>query len=209
MEESDSQEESKRPRSKWKLILLVIASPFLLGLLCLGFSAVAVYSEKALPITAADKGVVVRADDLETVVPDFQATPLNSTFTKIRDVFGTYTLDSTYEEDALFFTFVVDIERKRSDALATYQIQKLAYKLGFQLDEDSDKFAYAPSNDLAWGDRSDYVVITYDGEPVGHAFVALKGKRIVYFLLTGRLLDRAQIRALVLPKLKALDAYTP
>ena len=98
-----------------------------------------------------------------------------------------YEYDSP-KEDEPYIVVTVTHERKRSDAALTYSLEWSAQRLGLNI-VDGDIDLEENSSFYSGGDRSRFGNITYEGDSIGHLFVAQKGKSVYAFAITGFVMD--------------------
>lgn len=169
--------------------------------------------QKNLPISAADKDVVLRAADLIPYGYGLEKTEKYETFERIRYFDGSHELTYEYqtpdseEENALYISVIVSVERSTSDALTTHGAQKVGLTIGLKSNgiearEVKDFFAY--------GDSSTFSILEKDGHPIGNVFTTRDGKRVFVLTLSGMYFDDPEtFKELIEGRLKKFSAYQP
>ena len=191
----------------WPLVLVVV------GLTCLtgsGLVAAFIAVSKAsgdLPMTEADRALLVTTDDLAARVEDFEVRPGVEQLTKKKSFDGSTELEYEYKppEGALFLSSSLTTERTTSAASTTYASLRVGHGIGFAM-SSSKTTKLEERNDLfKWGDESHHSLITNNGKPVGNLFAARKGKYIYTVMLVGVYFDSEDTMGdLLLPKLEQM-----
>lgn len=103
----------------------------------------------------------------------------------------TYEYDAPAEDEPYIYATITH-ELKKSDAMATFFIEWNAQKLIYNATDDHFDFV-VKNNFYQAGDRSHFADITYDGNNIGHCFVAQKGSSVYAYTITGFLMDNAEM----------------
>ena len=180
----------KKKSSALKIVLIVLAC--LVGgvLLLLGLGAVFLWLEKELPVTEADKEVLLTASVLGEFIEDFQVQAEGETFRKIKDIDGSHGLEYSYEDEGLHIYGHVRLERSLSDAKTMYVIEREAEELSIDLID----LEMSVRNDLLrFGDDSQAALLTWDGEPNGNFFCCRKGKHVFCAGWSGLAIEDAEM----------------
>lgn len=157
----------------------------------IGLGVVWVLMAKDVPITDADRGVVLRAADLAEYMVDFDPNPEFETFEKQRFIDRSEELSYAYDsplEDEPYISVTVSSERQASDAATTYAIQWNVAKTGYGL-VDGDITVRENNAFYSAGDQSRFADVLYQGEVAGHLFVARRGNTIYACTITGLYID--------------------
>jgi hypothetical protein len=169
--------------------------------------------ERDLPISAADKEVVLRAADLAPYGFGLEETERYETFKRIRYFDGSHEL--TYEfqtpdseqDDALYINVVISVEKTRSDALTTQGAQKVGLTVGLKSNDIEQREV---ENFYSYGDSSSFAILEKDGHPIGNVFSAREGRRVFMLTLSGMYFDdAATFKELIERRLKKFSAYEP
>jgi hypothetical protein len=168
------------------------------------------------PVTAADRAVLITAEQVAKFEPGFRPDPALGKFRKVRHLDGSRELTYEFEtpdraEQQFYIHCLVGVEPTASDAKDSYADLRL---------EDNSKSvvhnAQAPErldeverNDLwRWGDSSRCMLLKYQGVEVGNHFMARKGRRYFSLVITGVCFDRSEVVAeLLAPLLSRLENY--
>jgi hypothetical protein len=186
--------------------LSLLAGPWVAALCLTG-------CERELPISAADKEVVLRAADLTAYGFGLEKTERYETFKRIRYFDGSHEL--TYEfqtpdsgqDDALYINVVISVERSRADALTTYGAQKVGLTVGLKSNDVEQREV---ENFYSYGDSSTFAILEKDGHPIGNIFTARDGRRVFMLMLSGMYFeDAATFRELIESRLEKFSAYEP
>jgi len=144
-----------------------------------------------LPISDNDKNLIVRARDLIPYFDEYSPADEYESFEKVRYIDHSEELNYEYDsqkEDEPYIAVTVSHEKSRSDANSTYAIEWSAQRLGLNI-ADAEIDLEESSSFYSAGDRSRFANISYDGESVGHIFVAQKGNSVFAFTITGFVMD--------------------
>ena len=93
-----------------------------------------------------------------------------------------------YYHDSITLDCTLTIERKRSDALATYAIEWQGLKLGNRLGESNINLE-VDDTVFKWGDASKFAYQSTDGERHGFAFITRKDSKIFFIDAWGLVFD--------------------
>jgi len=191
----------------WPLVLVVV------GLTCLtgsGLVAAFIAVSKAsgdLPMTEADRALLVTTDDLAERVEGFEVKPGVEQVKKKKVWDGSRSLEYEYKppEGGMFISSSVTAERSAATAATNYASLRVGHGIGFAM-SSSKTTKLEERNDLfKWGDESHHSLITNNGKPVGNLFAARKGKYIYTVMLVGVYFDSEDTMGdLLLPKLEQM-----
>jgi len=174
-------------KKTWIIIGVAFGLPLvaIFGVFALG--ALFLASAKELPVTEADKDLIVDAFEFVPYYEDFAPDAKYEGWEKLRYVGGT--VDLTYEydsplEDEPYIRSTVTWDVSRSDANLTYALGWSSSILGLNIaDEEFD--VQERDDYYAAGDRSRIGLILYDGEEVGNLFVVGVGDTVLDFTISG------------------------
>jgi hypothetical protein len=169
--------------------------------------------QKNLPVSAADRAVVLRAADLVPYGYGLGDTERYETFEHIRYFDGSHELTYEFqtpdseEDNALYMNVIVSVEKSRTDALTTQGAQKIGLGIGLKANgitqREIEKF-------YEYGDSSSFSVLEKDGRPIGNIFTARDGKRVFVLMLSGMYFDDAEtFKELIEARLRKFSAYQP
>lgn len=164
------------------------------------------------PLEEGDRQLLVTVVDLA----GYGATidPVDASIVERRVQYFDGSLELEYEFEAaessaspLYLSAVAGLERRKSDALVTYTAQREAVKLTAKA--GGLDMVPMPSF-FSWGDDSLFVMLEYEGVTVGNFFLARKGRKTYFLMLSGFYFDEPALWAeLVQPRLDRLSAFDP
>ncbi len=199
------------PNKKRTLLLLlavVIGAPLAL---CLVLGATIVLfdkTQKKTPLTQAERGALVTAEDLVAAGAKFAPDPKVEVSSKNANLDGSSELSYEYEskDPPVYVSTSISMEKSAADAISSYTGQSVGGAVGMNLSEP--KMGLEDRDDLLkWGDQSRARLITYDGHPVGNFFIARKNNRVFLTMFTGVYFDDPEdFKSVIEPKLEAMDA---
>lgn len=199
--------EPTRKGSRWKVLWIVLAV-VLGGLLLLaGLVAFYLLTAKDLPVEDKDRAVLLRAEHLVATVEGYTVDPSLEVFTKQRYFDGSVELDYTYDADDLYVSCTVTMERKASDAKASYIGQVKGAEIGIRLDDAR----FETRNDLLrFGDDSTASVMRMEGAVIGNMFACRSGKLTFLAIWSGITFeDHETMDALLRSVLERWRTYVP
>lgn len=200
----------KKSRKTLYLVLgLGLGIPLLLVLLVVGATLLFELTSSSEPVGTADRALLLDAEAVAEWLEGYEVQPNTATVTKTRYIDGSYELDYEYEDDRdddyLYVTSNVSIERKVSDAITVFATLELGVKIG----ADDVEFDKRPDL-LRWGDATSCAILRQDGEPFGNFVIARKGKRVYMIVISGVYFDEPDaLQELIVPFFERLDGYTP
>ena len=204
--------QGKRGWLFWSLVIGIPVAVVLYIAMFAGFGYLYVSNVKELPVSQAEWDVVVDAHDVAEWLPDLEVATLQEELAKIRYIDRSYEVSYEYNPDdaSVYVSSSLSIERNLSDALTGYLPLWTATLAGFKLSGSDDIEIEALEDFFEWGDQSKMGLIRSGGEPSGHLFVARKGKKIFFLLLSGIYFDDAEMWAdFLLPTLNQINQYHP
>ena len=152
-----------------------------------GLGALYLLTATDVPVTDADKRLIVRAVDLAPYFEGYSPDENFESFEKLRYIDQSeelnYDYDSTKEGEPCIAA-TVTYERNKSDANTTYAMSWSAQRLGIGL-ADGGIGIKENNSFFSAGDRSRFAEITYGGNTVGHLLVVQKGKSVYSFAISG------------------------
>ncbi len=204
--------EGSPTQRKSRTLLYVFLGLFLAAgggvVLFVGGGALFMLTAKEVPVTVADKEVVLGIEDvdlwLDGFSPDSSKESLKKTkcLDKSDDI--EYEYDDSLDDDAPYLMCSITVEPSISDARISYTAVKTGLSLGFCGEPGVKR---VPRNDLfRWGDKSEFSLLKADGLSFGNLFVGRKGKRVYMITLSGVFFDDpVEIRDLLGEKLRAVE----
>jgi hypothetical protein len=207
------------PQKKRRTWLLVVG--LCVGLPIAGIALVVligwfyIATAEDLPVTEADRAVVLRAQDVAPQYPHegFEVRPLREKFKKVRYMDGSHEVEYTYETPdgdpyPLQIYCTINIERNASDATTTHAANKVGGNIGISTAEG---IKLVPRDDLfRWGSDSSMSMVYNQGAPLGHIFFARSDKHVVAIMLYGVYFEnREHLEELLTPVLDRFKKYKP
>jgi hypothetical protein len=192
-----------------------------LGIGCLGFvgllvliggaGALYVWSSKTEQVTAADRQLIVTAEELTNRGYDIEFDPAGETLEKTRYLDKTAEIEYEYEhpdEDVpIYVNCSVHQESDAKEARTLYATLQVTVMAGMKL--AGGGVEQTERNDLLkWGDDSRCGLLVNQGFNVGNYFFARKGNKIFCLLIAGICIqDAEELRAVLLPHLERLEGH--
>jgi hypothetical protein len=177
-----------------------------------GLGYVVTVTMKKQPLRAGDTAALVTAEDLFAATGrDTKPDPAKIKQSR-QNLFGSgVEVSYEYESDEppLYVNTVITISSSAGDARRDYVAQSVGGMVGLAIAGEGVKLE--DRDDLfKWGELSKHKRLLLNGEPVGHFFIAIKGKRVFSTIFSGVLFeDGASLRALILPRLEAMEKLPP
>ena len=205
----------RRKKSKvWLIVLLAVGIPLGLVSLFLGLGALFLATAKDLPVTAADREVLLEAGVLAEYVEGFDPSLGTESVGKKRFLDGSHEVEYEYEhpeddpDHALYVLCTATIEKKGSDARITYAaaVHTMSLGLGF-----GGLTVEARDDLFSWGDDSKCALLRGEGgAPVGNLFSCRDGTRVFQCTFIGVYFDEVGgLAELLQPILTSLRSYRP
>ena len=174
---------------------------------------IATACEKDLPVSAADKDVVLRAADLIPYGYGLEKTEPYESFKRIRYFDGSHELTYEFEtpdseeENALYLNVTVSVEKSVSDARTSHGAGIVGLNIGLKANGVEKREI---KNFYSYGDDSQFFILEKDGHPIGNVFAVREGKRAFLLILSGMYFeDAATFKELIEGRLRKFSAYTP
>jgi hypothetical protein len=193
-----------------KIPLIIFAAVLVIILFFAGAGALYYYSTKELPVTAADKALIVGPQTIQPYFDDYAPVLQAIKYKKVRYLDGQVELSMEYDvddEDQPYMSVVVTDSPKKSDTMSNYLIAWNtmvavfnAYDSKYEIVEKNEAFSM--------GDRSRYAVIQYDDAIVGNMLVFTLGNKLYELTITGYYINDGDIwRELFADKTEQLTAF--
>ncbi|MEX0774535.1 MAG: hypothetical protein WD042_02350 [Phycisphaeraceae bacterium] len=167
----------------WLWVTLGVGVPMVLFGLCVltGVLLVMLGTDKPLPVTNADRAVVVNAELLAEWRDDFTPDAAHETITSKRWPDKGYSVEYEYDEpandDSPYLSCMATFDVTERIARTTNADQKDGALRGVQ---SVANVVLQERNDIyRWGDESAFYVMMAHGKPTGNCFMARKGPRTV------------------------------
>jgi hypothetical protein len=194
-----------RKKKTWLIVLLVLGIP--VAMIVLAAAAIVGYAALAdeSPATEQDLQVVLKAADVTPYMVEYTPQPATETGTRI--IYPDRSGEIEYEYDdggQLYLYSIYSFDRSDSDAKNSYSAYQFGAGLGMRSEDITQQEA---SHLLSWGDQSACYLLIYEGNPIGHRFIARKGKKVVNFTFSGVYFSDPEVfRELMTPVLNRVAA---
>ncbi|MCA8923831.1 MAG: hypothetical protein KDD82_18620 [Planctomycetes bacterium] len=192
----------RRLRRRW--LLLALAPVLLAGVVAVGSVGVAVAYESSktpLPVSPADRALVLEVGDLEGELRGRRATP--GSLEKFGYFDGTWEVTYRYEDDALFLVSTVSREGGERDARVALRAAWTGLRVGAELVEGEVELT--PVEGFALGDEARLARVEVDRQPIGSVAAVRVGHCVVTVVLQGRCFaDAAEAEAALARSLLAV-----
>ena len=178
-------------KKPFKILGIVLGVVICSVVVVIGLGAFWWATVKNVPVTDEDRRIVVRAIDLIPYFDEYSPVEEFESFEKVRYIDQSEDLNYKYDSpkvDEPYLAVTVTHERNRSDANTTYAMECSAQRFGLNL-ADGDFDLVENNSFYSAGDRSRFASISYNGESVGHLFVAQKGNSVYAFTMTVFVMD--------------------
>lgn len=182
-------------RNAIKIPLIIFGAVLLILLFFAGAGAFYYFSTKELPVTEADKALIVGPEAIKPYFDDYDPVVSAIRYTKVRYLDGQVELSMEYDiddENQPYMSVVVTDSPRASDTMSNYLIAWNtmvavfnAYDRKYEIAEDNEEFSI--------GDRSRYASIKYDDAIVGNMLVFTKGNKLYELTITGYYIDDGEI----------------
>lgn len=199
------------------VVVVLLVAGALLGTVVLGgglMYALFIH-EIEKPVTAADRAVVLTADDLLPLVDGLEVKPERALLKKVGYLDGSsevsYEYDDTSDEDfPLYVMSSISYEPKASDARMVYGAMDLGLSIGLKVGGDDQLTRRECPFSLSLGKQSKCSQLLYGGALMGIAVSVLEGRRVLFFNVSGVQFDDAEpLRELLEPKVAAARGWKP
>lgn len=203
------------PPQKKKPILLIILLALgvpLAACLVLGGIGYVLSTGKQEPLKPGDEAAFVTAEALLATTSNdakVDATKVKQGREKL--IAGGVDLSYEYESEKppLYVSTQISIANSAADAKNSFLGQSVGGAAGLAIAGEGVKLE--DRDDMfKWGDQSKHKRLTMDGKPVGHFFIAQKGKYVFTTIFSGIYFDDADaLAALLAPRLAAMETLAP
>ncbi|MGH9334495.1 MAG: hypothetical protein ACRD21_12175 [Vicinamibacteria bacterium] len=201
-----------RPRP-WLWILLLVPLAIVAGVgVIFSLGALFNLTGKEVELGPGERELVLDISHLTGWMEDYIPNLKGEKVVKRRYVDDSYEIEYVYDlpddDDAPYLSYSLTFEPSESDASTTYVSLWGGTKIGFYVSGEVEVKVREDNDLLRWGDESRFGVLFADGQPFGNVFVAKKGKRVVYLIVSGIYFDDAEtVSGFLVPYLEKLDAY--
>ena len=203
----------KRGRRMWLMLLLGPGGLLVVVATTAGLAALVIIFTAPREVTRRDRQVLVDAQAVAGHLENFTPNPRRETLLKRRHLNGSWELDYRYDDPTLphaaYVHCRVSVEPTVAAAVAAYRSLWDAH--GPTVMVGDARADIIERNDIFhWGDESRFAIVRVAGADCGNLFVARKGTRVFYLLVTGATWhETLAFSDLVTPPLSHLEAYEP
>lgn len=168
---------------------------------------------ESLPITQTDREVVIGAEAIGEYTDALNPSVAEETFYKEKYLDGsvelTYDYDDTMLDEGVYISYTIHVEKTKEDANTTYSLMWGVATASMKLGGGSSAGVEERNDIFAWGDRSRFGLITYDGQPAGNILTAQVGNKVIVFMLAGVYFDDGAFAEMARPYLEKARLYDP
>ena len=201
-----------RPRP-WLWILILIPVGLVAAVAAVvGLGALFNLTGTNVALAAGERELVVDISHLKGWMEGYTPDPSGETLQKTRYIDDSFEIEYVYDlpqdDEAPYLSYSVTFEPSPSDANTTYVSLWGGTKVAFYVFGEVQVEVQEKNELFRWGDESRFGLLLADGRPFGNVFVAKKGKRVVYLLVSGIYFDDSEsFSGFLTPYLEKLDAF--
>jgi hypothetical protein len=166
----------------------------------------------SVALASGERELVVDISHLQGYLENYTPNPAGESLSKTRYIDDSFEIEYVYDlpqdNDAPYLSYTVTFEPSESDANTTYVSLWGGTKVAFYMFGDVKVDVQEKNEIFRWGDQSRFGVLFAGDRPFGNVFVAKKGKKVVYLLISGIYFDDPDVFSEFLtPYLERLDAF--
>lgn len=201
-----------RPRAwLWITILVPLGIVASLGLV-VGLGALFNMTGTSVALAASERDLVVDISHLKGWMEGYTPNLAGETVSKTRYIDDSFEIEYVYDlpedEKAPYLSYTVTFEPNETDASTTYVSLWGGTKVAFYVFGEVQVEVQEKNEIFRWGDQSRFGLLLAESRPFGNVFVAKKGKRVVYLLVSGIYFDDTDsFSQFLAPYLERLDAF--
>ena len=201
-----------RPRP-WLWILMLIPVGLAAAVAAVvGLGALFNLTGTNVALAAGERELVIDISHLTGWMEGYTPDPSGETLQKTRYIDDSFEIEYVYDlpqdDEAPYLSYSVTFEPSPSDANTTYVSLWGGTKVAFYVFGEVQVEVQEKNELFRWGDESRFGLLVADGRPFGNVFVAKKGKRVVYLLVSGIYFDDSEsFSGFLTPYLEKLDAF--
>jgi hypothetical protein len=167
----------------------------------------------SVALADGERELVLDITHLTGWIPDYSPNRAAETVQKTRYIDDSFEIEYVYaipeDDGAPYLSYSVTFEPSETDASTTYVSLWGGTRVAFYAFGGTQVEVQEKNEIFRWGDESRFGLLLTEGRPFGNVFVAKKGKRVVYLLLSGVYFDDPEnFSGLLTPYLEKLDAFT-
>jgi hypothetical protein len=201
-----------RPRPWLWILLLVPVGLFASVAAIVGLGALFNLTGTNVALAAGERELVVDISHLTGWMNGYTPDPSGETLQKTRYIDDSFEIEYVYDlpedDEAPYLSHSVTFEPSESDASTTYVSLWGGTKVAFYVFGEVQVEVKEKNELFSWGDESRFGLLLADGQPFGNVFVARKGKRVVYLLVSGIYFDEAEsFSGFLSPYLEKLEVF--
>ena len=176
-----------------------------------GLAAIALVAfnfERHLPVTKADREMLITTTDLAPWLESFEFVKKNERIAKVRYLDSSVDLEYEYENDDIYLSTMVSRERDRANAVMSFNAQWTGASLVMKFNEEchlkqADDF-------YSYGDSSHYATIMCKGGPGGNVFATMVGNTVFFLTMAGIYFDNPEdFTEFMAPSMAQLGTWKP
>lgn len=196
----------------WILILVPVGIVASLGVV-VGLGALFNMTGTNVALAAGERELVVDISHLRGWIPGYTPNPAGETLSKTRYIDDSFEIEYVYDlpedDEAPYLSYTVTFEPSESDASTTYVSLWGGTKVAFYVFGEVQVEVQEKNEIFRWGDESRFGLLLAGDRPFGNVFVAKKGKRVVYLLVSGIYFDDSEsFSDFLTPYLDRLDTFS-
>lgn len=202
-----------RPRPwLWILILIPLGLVAALGAI-VGLGALFNLTGTNVALAAGERELVVDITHLQGWMEGYTPNLTGESLSKTRYIDDSFEIEYVYDvpedDEAPYLSYSVTFEPSVSDASTTYVSLWGGTKVAFYVFGEVQVEVREMNEIFRWGDESRFGLLLAGDRPFGNVFVAKKGKRVVYLLVSGIYFDDSEsFSGFLTPYLEKLDAFS-
>jgi hypothetical protein len=178
----------------------------------IGLGALFNLTGSSVALADSERELIVDISHLTGWIPDYSPDFTGESLKKTRYIDDSYEIEYTYElpddDEAPYLSYTLTFEPSEGDAGTTYTALWGGTKIGFAIFGEVEVEVKEQNEIFRWGDDSRFALLYASGQPFGNVFVARKGKRVVYLLVSGIYFDESEsFSSFLSPYLEKLDAF--
>jgi hypothetical protein len=163
-------------------------------------------------LAAGERDLVLDIAHLTSWMSEYTPDPAAESVSKTRYIDDSYEIEYVYDvpedDGAPYLSYTVTFEPTAGDATTTYVSLWGGTRFGFYVFGEVQVEVQEKNDLYQWGDESRMGLLLANGQPFGNVFVARKGKRVVYLLVSGVYFDdKESLTELLSPYMARLEAF--
>ena len=185
------------------------AGRILAAVLIAGGAWIVTHLERSTPANAQQTTAVLTGQDVAHWTGAFTYDPALETLAVTRRLFGPESITCHYDsggEDPITLTCRAVLHATEEDAATAFSFARVHLLMDFRLDRRGEVGLIETHDAHHWGDEVRAFQVTEGQTPIGHSFVARKGRRTFYVALQGVVVQPEwSFAGLLVPRLRAFE----